>query len=113
LGTGVGTAIFRDGAVMPHLELAHHPIHGKKTYDEYLGNDARREHRRKVWNKRVGRMIRILDTLINYDTLYLGGGNAEHVTLDLPANVHLASNDAGLTGGFKLWAEPSPMPPVT
>ncbi len=43
LGTGAGTAIFRDGEVMPHLELAHHPISGKKTYDEYIGNAARKK----------------------------------------------------------------------
>src|SRR5215469_4663326 len=43
LGTGAGTAIFRDGEVMPHLELAHHPISGKKTYDDYVGNAARRK----------------------------------------------------------------------
>ena len=26
LGTGAGTALFRDGELMPHLELAHHPV---------------------------------------------------------------------------------------
>src|SRR5258708_27825396 len=25
LGTGAGTGLFRDGEIMPHLELAHHP----------------------------------------------------------------------------------------
>ena len=35
LGTGAGTAMFRDGEVMPHLELSHHPVSGNKTYDEY------------------------------------------------------------------------------
>jgi len=27
LGTGASTAVFRDGLLMPHLELAQHPIH--------------------------------------------------------------------------------------
>src|SRR5437879_2602588 len=36
LGTGVGTAVFADGQLAPHLELAHHPIHKDETYDEYL-----------------------------------------------------------------------------
>ena len=30
LGTGAGTAIFRDGEIMPHLELAHHPVSGEQ-----------------------------------------------------------------------------------
>lgn len=34
LGTGAGTALFRDGELMPHLELAHHPVAKDKTYDE-------------------------------------------------------------------------------
>jgi polyphosphate glucokinase len=41
LGTGAGTALFRDGELMPHLELAHHPVSKNKTYDEYIGNAAR------------------------------------------------------------------------
>ena len=40
LGTGAGTSIFHNGQVMPHLELAHHPVRGDKTYDEYIGKRA-------------------------------------------------------------------------
>ena len=48
LGTGAGTAIFRDGEIMPHLELAHHPVSGNKTYDEYIGNAARKKKGKKA-----------------------------------------------------------------
>lgn len=41
--------------------------------------------------------------LLNYDMLYLGGGNAAQIQVPLPENVQLASNDAGLTGGSRLW----------
>lgn len=47
LGTGAGTALFRHGELMPHLELAQHPIHGKKTYDEYVGNAALKRSARR------------------------------------------------------------------
>lgn len=40
LGTGAGTALFRDGELMPHMELAQHPIRGKKTYNDYVGDKA-------------------------------------------------------------------------
>src|SRR5438094_3299061 len=53
LGTGFGTAIFDNGRIMPHLELAHHPIRGNKTYDEYVGNAALHRTGRSKWNKRV------------------------------------------------------------
>src|SRR5579884_2257631 len=56
LGTGAGTAIFDNGRIMPHLELAHHPVHGRKTYDEYVGRVAFEKKGRKKWNKRVARV---------------------------------------------------------
>ncbi len=43
LGTGAGTALFRDGELMPHLELAHHRVSKKHAYDEYIGDAARRK----------------------------------------------------------------------
>jgi len=35
--------------------------------------------------------------------LYLGGGNAANIVVPLPDKVRIASNDAGLTGGIRLW----------
>lgn len=105
LGTGVGSAVFIDGKLAPHLELAHHPIHKDKTYDEYLGNEALRDIGHKKWNHRVQRMVGVVHTLLNYDRLYIGGGNAKKVKGKLPPNVRISSNDAGITGGVHLWDE--------
>src|SRR5450631_1337925 len=52
LGTGAGTALFRDGAIMPHLELAHHPLHKSASYNEYIGDAALKKIGSKQWNKR-------------------------------------------------------------
>ena len=103
LGTGAGTAIFRDGEIMPHLELAHHPVSGKKTYDEYIGNAARQKIGRKKWGKRVAKVIGILREVIRFDHLYLGGGNSEDLRFPLPDDVTIVSNTDGLTGGIGLW----------
>ena len=103
LGTGVGSAVFADGWLAPHLELAHHPLHNGETYNEYAGNEALRRHGKKKWNRRVLKMIEIVELLLNYDVLYLGGGNARHLTVDLPRNVKTASNENGITGGVHLW----------
>jgi polyphosphate glucokinase len=103
LGTGVGSAVFTDGRLAPHLELAHHPIHNNKTYNEYLGNAALHAHSAKKWNRRVREMIAIVATLLNYDVLYIGGGNAIKIKGKIPSNVRLCSNDAGITGGIHLW----------
>jgi polyphosphate glucokinase len=105
LGTGVGSAMFSNGAPTPHLELAHHPIRKDQTYNDYVGNVTYRAISKRKWNKRVLKMIDIVYALVHYDVLYLGGGNAANIVAPLPANVHLASNDAGITGGIHLWDE--------
>src|ERR1700681_3916262 len=86
LGTGAGTALFRDGDIMPHLELAHHPVSKNKTYDEYIGNAARDKAGNKRWNRRVEKIIGILSSLVNYDRLWIGGGNAANLNFELPGN---------------------------
>jgi polyphosphate glucokinase len=109
LGTGAGTAIFGDGRVMPHLELAHHPVKGNKTYDQYIGNAARRKIGKKAWNKRVKKAIDILREVVRFDHLYLGGGNAKDVDFALPPDVSIVPNSDGLTGGIRLWQQdPAP-----
>ena len=37
------------------------------------------------------------------DVLYIGGGNARKLTLEMPAHVRIVSNTAGITGGIRLW----------
>jgi polyphosphate glucokinase len=103
LGTGFGSALYRDGELMPHLELGQHPIWKGKTYDQYLGAVALAKKGVDKWNRRVERMLRIVRTLLNYDHLYLGGGNAAKVHLELPPDVTIVSNESGITGGIRLW----------
>jgi polyphosphate glucokinase len=104
LGTGVGTAIFEDGILAPHLELAHHPLRRDLTYNEYIGEAARKDLSNKRWNARVLRTIDTLRALIFFDHLWIGGGNSAKVTLTLPSDVTLVDNSAGLRGGIALWA---------
>ena len=103
LGTGFGSALFVDGKLVPNLEVGQHPFLRGKTYEDLLGNAARKKVGNKKWNRRLGRALEALQHLFNYDHLYIGGGNAKKVTLKLPRNVWLVSNVAGLLGGIALW----------
>lgn len=103
LGTGVGTGLFSQGRLAPHLELAQHPLKGNRTYNQYLGEAARQKIGNSKWNKRVRFMIDTLRTLVAWDHLYLGGGNAARVKGTLPAGVTLVDNEAGVLGGIRLW----------
>ena len=103
LGTGFGTALFVDGKLVPNLEIAHHPFRNGKTYEEELGNTALKKLGRKKWNKRLMKAIETLDRVLNFDQLYLGGGNSKKVFTPLPEKVTLVSNAAGLLGGIAFW----------
>lgn len=103
LGTGFGSALFVDGILVPNLELGHHPFRKGETYEEQLGRAALDMLGKDKWNRRLERAIARLDRVFNYTTLYLGGGNAKEITLNLPANVQTVRNVAGLLGGIALW----------
>lgn len=109
LGTGVGTGLFLDGRAAPHLELAHHPFRKGQTYDEQLGDGARRRVGSKKWNKRVRKALANFRVLLNPDHTYIGGGNAEHLKLALGPDTSVVDNTAGILGGIRLWEERSPL----
>lgn len=105
LGTGFGTALFRDGELMPHLEIAHMPAHKGKSFDQFLGDGDRKKIGNKEWNARVAKMLPYLFTLLHYDRLYISGGNAKHLTITLPKNTKIVPNISGIKGGAGLWRQ--------
>ncbi len=105
LGTGMGTAIFENGRLGPHLEISHHPFRKGETYEDQLGNAAYEKIGKKKWNRRVELAIETLRVLTNFDRLYIGGGNAKHLTLALDGDIRIVSNDCGVRGGAALWRD--------
>jgi polyphosphate glucokinase len=103
LGTGFGTALFLDGRLAPHLELAHHPFRKGESYEDQLGNDARKRVGNKKWSKRLVRAIETLRALVHFDHLYVGGGNARKVRFTPDPDTTIVSNEAGIRGGIALW----------
>lgn len=103
LGTGFGTAVLIDGYLLPHLELAHHPVSKERDYDEYIGAKALEKDGKEKWNKRMVKVFNILKTVFNYDRLYIGGGSTQYLTMALDENMHLFTNKDGIKGGAKLW----------
>ena len=104
-GTGMGAAVYLDGRYVPNLELAHHPFKKGMTYEEYVGAEALTQIGKKKWNKRVLKVVEQVLPIWNPTRLYLGGGNAKHLKIELPENVEIVSNVAGLLGGIKLWSD--------
>jgi polyphosphate glucokinase len=108
-GTGVGTALFSDGRLAPHIELAHHPLRGKsETYNDVLGEVAFTKLGPKRWRRRALDTVEVLEALVHYDHCYIGGGNARHLSGHIDAPVEIVDNVAGILGGIKLWGPDAP-----
>lgn len=103
LGTGFGSALFVDGKLVPNLEMGHHRFRKGETYEEQLGRAALDQVGQKKWNERLQKAIASLEHLFNYNALYIGGGEAKKVAIELPANVKIVPNVTGLLGGIALW----------
>ena len=103
LGTGLGSSLFLDGKLLPNLELGHHICRDRETYEDLLGQAALDHVGVKVWNGRLLLAIASIYNLFNYNKLYIGGGNARLISVNLPENVVIISNDLGLIGGLALW----------
>ena len=109
LGTGVGTAFFMDGRMLPHLEFAHLEFRKGDTFNEQLGEPVRKKIGDKRWNKRVQKAIAYFDALTFFDHLFIGGGNAQRINRrdlgDVLERITVVDNSAGILGGIKLWED--------
>jgi polyphosphate glucokinase len=112
LGTGLGCAVYLEGNYVPNLELAHHPFGNGKTYEEFVGAKALARIGKKKWNNRVAKVIAQIKPVWNPRHLYLGGGNAKHLTIELADDITITPNVAGLLGGIVLWHDRAPIVPV-
>lgn len=104
LGTGVGTALFLDGRLLPHLELSHGPFKKDMSIDTALGNVERKRLETDHWRGRVRRAIEIFDAMLYFDRIYVGGGNAKHLDVtDVGPRGTIVPNSAGIVGGVRAW----------
>jgi polyphosphate glucokinase len=104
LGTGVGTSLFSNGILLPHLELGHTPFRKGETFEDQLGNAARKAVGNERWAIRVGKAVEAYDQFLFFDRVYLGGGNSAKLTVAPHPKAQIVSNSAGITGGLKIWS---------
>lgn len=100
LGSGVGAALFLDGLIGPHLGFV--AVNKGDVIDDLAAAGLDRLGPRK-WSKRVQRLIDSLRELTNFRHLYIGGGNADRLEIQLPHDVSIVSNHAALIGSVRVW----------
>ncbi len=106
LGTGIGSALFYDGVLVPNTEFGHIEIHGEDA--EKRASEHAREEEDLSWSKWAGRLDTYLDkmeALLWPDLIIIGGGISKKSEKFLPklslrATVVPATllNDAGIVG---------------
>ncbi|MGQ0623402.1 MAG: ROK family protein [Sporichthyaceae bacterium] len=105
-GTGLGAALFSEGRLLPKLELSQAPFRRGDSYDQQLGDHARRRIGDLRWSRRVARALGRWHAVLWWDRLFLGGGNAVRLRGDLGFLATVVPGEAGVLGGHKLWEYP-------
>jgi polyphosphate glucokinase len=105
LGTGLGSAMIIDGALLP-MELAHLPYR-KGTYEDYVGLRGLERFGKKKWRDYVDDVVKKLATALEPDDVVLGGGNVK-LLKTMPPKCRAGDNANAFLGGFRLWDEASP-----
>jgi polyphosphate glucokinase len=75
VGTGIGSAVFVDGALVPNTELGHLQVDGHEA--EHRMSETAREKRelsREDWAKRFNRYLELIEGLLWPDLIIIGGG---------------------------------------
>ncbi len=106
LGTGIGSAIFVDGRLMPNTEFGHMEIRGKEA--EHRAADRIRKEDDlswEKWAKRLSEVLQRLEALFWPDLFILGGGVSkkhekffEYLDSSTPVVPALLRNNAGIVG---------------
>ena len=106
IGTGLGTALFTNGQLLPNSEFGHLEIDGVEA--EWIASDAARKREKlswKKWGRRFDQYLHTMEKLLWPDLIILGGGISKKYEEFLPyitvqAEVVPAKmlNEAGIVG---------------
>ena len=103
LGTGMGSAMIRDGVLIP-MELAHLPYKRGLSYEEYLGEAGMHREGKPAWRRHVAKVVALFIAALEVDYVILGGGNTRHLKT-LPPHTRRGDNANAFKGGFRLWSQ--------
>jgi polyphosphate glucokinase len=106
LGTGIGSAIFVNGELLPNSELGHLEINGKDA-EKWAADSVRRKKdlKWKEWAERVDTYLNRVAFLFSPDMFIIGGGVSAkfdkfqpYLTTQVPTVPAQLLNDAGIVG---------------
>ncbi len=106
IGTGLGTAVFTNGQLLPNTELGHIILEGMVA-EHYTADSVRKREELSwsKWGKRFNKYLQRLEFLLSPDCFILGGGAskkldkfAPHLETDAEVIAAQSLNQAGIIG---------------
>ena len=107
IGTGLGTALFTDGNLIPNTELGHIYLENGKKAEHYASDAVRKAEDLswKRWGKRFNFYLTSMEKLFWPDLIILGGGASkkfekfqDQLTIEAPVKPASFLNQAGIVG---------------
>jgi polyphosphate glucokinase len=107
IGTGLGTALFYNGVLLPNTELGHIYLGFDMEAEQYASNSAQKREGLtwRKWGKRFNKYLIEMERLFQPDLFILGGGTSKYFdeyktklkvkTKVIPAKMY---NNAGIVG---------------
>lgn len=113
LGTGIGSALFIDGTLVPNTELGHLPLRGGDAEDYAASSVRKAEHlSMKQYAGRLLEYLELVERLLWPDLVLIGGGISKRadeflplIDLRTPVRPAQLRNQAGIVGAALLAAD--------
>jgi polyphosphate glucokinase len=107
IGTGLGSALFRDGRLVPNTEFGHIRLKDGIVGEKYASAAARDREALswKKWGKRFNNYLESIELYLQPDLILLGGGSSKEfdsfkskITIETPVAPAILQNSAGIVG---------------
>lgn len=111
IGTGIGSALFYKGTLIPNSEFGHVYMNNKLIAEHYTSDAARKKEdlKWKEWGKRFNEYLKYLEKILSPELIILGGGASkkfekfsEQLTIKTPVEPAQLLNHAGIIGAALL-----------
>ncbi len=107
LGTGIGSAVFLDGRLLPNTEFGHVLYKNGEIFEKYASDGVRKKEKlsRSQWGKRLHKYFSHIQLLLSPDLFIIGGGASkkldkfkDQIKIDTLLVAAKLENEAGIVG---------------
>ncbi len=114
IGTGLGTAVFINGILLPNTELGHLFMKNGIEAEHYAADSVRKREDLpiKKWAKRFNDYLELIESYLQPQLIILGGGISKHfeefkdkIKISTPVEPAQLLNNAGIVGAAMFAAE--------